>query len=145
VTATCTSYTDDAEALAAVERLIAEGTPGERISVLTGRLERDHREDRTGSFAGEAGAIGAFAGTSVSPADPMGSFAAAAGYARRGSFGDADRDVIATYEDGVRRVHVASHRELERVLGDAGLDADAIAADVAAIHHGRVLVLVAAA
>ena len=121
MTATCTSYTDDAEALAAVERLIAEGTPGERISVITGRLERDHREDRTGSFA------------------------AAAGYARRGSFGDADRDVIATYDDGVRRVHVASHRELERVLGDAGLDADAIAADVAAIHHGRVLVLVAAA
>ena len=143
--ATCTSYADDAEALAAVDRLIAEGTPGERISVLTGRLEHDHRQDRTGSFAGTAGAVGTYAGTTGSTADPMGSFAAGAGSARRGGFGDADRDMIATYDDGVRRVHVASHRELERVLAGAGLDEDAIAADVAAIHHGRVLVLVAAA
>ena len=142
--ATCTSYTDDSEALAAVDRLTAEGTSGERISVLTGGLERDHREDRTGSFAGDAGAVGAFAGGTGSTADPMGSFAAGAGHARRGGFGDADRDMIATYDDGVRRVHVASHRELERVLADAGLDKGAIAAHVAAIHHGRVLVLVAA-
>jgi hypothetical protein len=141
--ATCSSYTDDSEALAAVERLIAEGTPGERISVLTGRLERDHREDRTGSFAGAAGAVGTFAGTAGSTADAMGSFATGTGDARRGGFGDADRDLIATYEDGVRRVHVATHRELERVLADAGVDKDAIATDVAGIHHGRVLVLVA--
>jgi hypothetical protein len=143
--ASCSAYTDDAEALAAVERLIAEGTPGARISVVTGSIRSDRRDERTGSFAGSAGAVGTFAGMSGSTADAMGSFAPRAGDARRGGFGDADRDVIATYEDGVRRVHVASHHELERVLGDAGLDEDAIAADVAAIHHGRVLVLVAAA
>ena len=50
-----------------------------------------------------------------------------------------------TYENGVRRVHVASHHELEQRLSDAGLGADAIAADVAALHDGRVLVLVTAA
>jgi hypothetical protein len=143
--ASCSAYTDDAEALAAVERLIAEGMPGERISVVTGSIARDHRTERTGSFAGDAGAVGAFAGANGSTADAMGSFAPGAGEARRGGFGDADSDTIATYEDGVRRVHVASHHELERLLADAGLDEDAIAADVAAIHHGRVLVLVAAA
>ena len=142
--AACSSYTDDGEALAAVERLLADGVSGSRISVLTGRFERDHRDDRTGSFAGDAGAVGSFAGTTGSTADAMGSFAAGAGAARRGGFGDADRDMIATYDDGVRRVHVASHRELERMLAYAGLDEDAIPADVAAIHHGRVLVLVAA-
>jgi hypothetical protein len=40
---------------------------------------------------------------------------------------------------------VASHHELERRLSQAGLDADQVAADVAALHHGRVLVLVEAA
>ena len=104
-----------------------------------------HFREPSGSFAGESGPVGAFAGANGTTADAMGSFAPGAGDARRGGFGDADRDVIVSYEDGVRRVHVASHRELERVLGDAGLDEDAIAADVAAIHHGRVLVLVAAA
>jgi hypothetical protein len=143
--ATCSSYTDDAEALAAVQRLIADGVPGTRISVITGSIERDHRDDRTGSFAGEAGAIGSFAGSTGSTSDAMGSFAAGAGDARRGGFADAERDLIATYEGGARRVHVASHHELERMLAEAGLDEDAIAADVAALHHGRVLVLVAAA
>jgi hypothetical protein len=104
----CSAYPNDAEAHAAVERLIENGTPGARISVLTGRLRRDHRDDLVGSFAGVGGPI-------------------------------------ATYDDGVRRVHVVTHRALERVLANAGLDADAVADDVAALHHGRVLVLVDAA
>jgi Kef-type K+ transport system membrane component KefB len=137
----CSAYTNDADAHAAVERLLAEGTPGERISVLTGRMTADQREERVGSYAGAAGAVGAYAGPSGSSADAMGSFAAGAGDERRGGFGDADRDVVVTYADGVRRVHVASHHELERLLGDAGLDGAA----VDALHHGRVLVLVAAA
>jgi hypothetical protein len=141
----CSIYTTDAEAHAAVERLIADGTPGTRISVLTGRLEHDHREDRPGSFAGVAAGVGAFAGAGGSTADSMGAYADGAGDARRGGFGDLDRDVVTTYRDGVKRMHVASHRELERVLTGAGLDADAVAADVAALHHGRVLVLVSTA
>ena len=75
----------------------------------------------------------------------MGAFANGAADERRGGFGDVDRDVITTYRDGVRRVHVASHRELEHVLAGAGLDAGAVAADVASLHHGRVLVLVTGA
>jgi hypothetical protein len=138
----CSSYDNDAEAHAAVERLLAGGTPGERISVLTGRTVADHRADRVGAFAGMPDRVGAYAGAPGSSADAMGDFASA-GEQRRGSFGDVDRDVVATYPDGVRREHVASHRELERRLTDAGLDAQAAAADVAALHHGRVLVVVA--
>jgi hypothetical protein len=85
----CSAYPSDSDAYAAVDRLLDEGTAGERITVLTGRL-------------------------------------------------GAARDAIATFRDGVRRAHVASHRELERVLATAGLDAGA----VAELHHGRVLVLV---
>ena len=84
----CSAYTTDAEAFAAVERLLADGTPGARISVLTGRMTADHRGDRVGAFAGAAGAVGMFAGPSGATADAMGSFAASAADQRRGSFGE---------------------------------------------------------
>jgi hypothetical protein len=138
----CSSHANDADAHAEVERLLAAGTPGERISVLTGRTPADHRADSVGTFAGMGGAVGAFAGAAGSTADGMGDFASA-GMQRRGGFGDADRDVVATYPDGVRREHVASHRELEKRLVAAGLEAGMAAADVAALHAGRVLVVVA--
>jgi hypothetical protein len=141
----CSAYPTDADAHAAVERLLEGGTPGAHISVLTGSLEHDHRDDRPGSFAGDGVGVGAFAGAAGTSADAMGAFANGAGDERRGGFGDADRDVITTYRDGVRRLHVASHRELEHVLAGAGLDAGAVAADVASLHQGRVLVLVTAA
>jgi hypothetical protein len=141
----CSSYDTEAEAHAAVERLLAGGTPGERISVLTGEAVSDHRDEQVGAFAGNGGPVGAFAGAAGSSADGMGGFAEGAAAQRRGGFGDADRDVVATYADGVRRVHVASHRELERRLTDAGLDAGAAAADVRALHAGHTLVVVAPA
>jgi hypothetical protein len=135
------SYTNETDARIAVDKLLATGMAGTRISVLSGRMTADHREEPVGAYAGaEAGPVGGFAGMSGSTADTMGAFAG--GEQRRGGFGDVDRDEIETYENGVRRVHVASHHELERRLSQAGLDADQVAADVTALHHGRVLVLV---
>src|SRR5918912_1017830 len=61
---------------------------------------------------------------------------------RSGGFGDLDRETVTSYDDGVKRVHVASHRDVRRLLVDAGLDPDAAADDVEALHRGRVLVLV---
>jgi hypothetical protein len=110
----CSAYHSDTDAYAAVDRLLQQGTPGERITVLTGRAGEDR------------------------PEAAMATFAYGAREARRGSFADADRDAIATFRDGVRRAHVASHRALERVLAKAGLDAGGIAE----LHQGHVLVLV---
>ena len=141
----CSGYTNDAGARAEVERLLAAGVPADRISVLVGHMSADHRHEPVGAFAGEAGAVGAYAGDAGSTDDAMGSFASGAGDERRGGFGDADRDEVVTYAGGVRRVHIASHRELERRLTEAGLDPEAVAAEVAALHHGRALVLVRAA
>jgi hypothetical protein len=138
----CSGYQNDVDARTEVERLLAAGVPAERISVLVGRMSADHRDEPEGAFAGEAGAVGMFAGEAGATGDAMGSFAGGAGDQRRGGFGDADRDEVVTYAHGVRRVHIASHRELERRLTEAGLDADAVAAEVAALHHGRALVLV---
>jgi hypothetical protein len=43
---------------------------------------------------------------------------------------------VTTYADGVRRVHVRSHRNLEKMLVDAGLSEEAAAADVARSIRG---------
>jgi Kef-type K+ transport system membrane component KefB len=134
---TCSSYADVAEAEAAVRQLLADGMPPARISVISGHAMHD---ERIGAYVGEATAVGAYAGTPGA----MGSFAPGADGQRHGSFADIDRDEITTYENGTRHVHVASHHELEKGLAAAGLDAEAIAKDVAAVHDGRVLVLVTA-
>jgi Kef-type K+ transport system membrane component KefB len=135
---TCSSYANIAEAEAAVQQMLADGMPPARISIISGHAMYD---ERVGAYAGAATEVGAYAGTPGA----MGSFApAAAGAQRHGSFGDIDRDEITTYENGTRHVHVASHHELEKGLAESGLDAGAIATDVAAVHDGRVLVLVTA-
>jgi hypothetical protein len=140
----CSGYTNDADARAEVERLLAAGVSADQISVLVGHMPANHGDEPVGAFAGEAGVVRKFAGGPGSTGDAMGSFASGAGDERRGGFGDADRDEVVTYAGGVRRVHIASHRELERRLTEAGLDADAVAAEVAALHDGRTLVLVRA-
>lgn len=138
----CSAYTTDDDAQAAVDRLLADGASPDQITVLSGRPRADHRDDPVGGFAGEGGVIGGFAGAAHSRAESMGDFASNGGMQRRGSFADADQDTVTSYDNGVRHAHIASHRELEHRLIDAGLDADTARADVAALHEGRVLVLV---
>src|ERR671929_69687 len=87
--------------------------------------------------ARQAGAAGSFAGQPHAAGDGMGTFAGDASERRTGGFGDIDRETVTTYENGVKRVHIASHRDLKRMLVDAGLDPEVAAADVAALHHGR--------
>ena len=139
----CRAYATADDAHAAVGRLLAAGLPGADIRVLMGAPERDGRDARTGRFAGDAEAsrVGAFAGAAGSSRDAMGSFAGAAGEQRRGGFGDLDRETVTGYRDGVPHVRVAGHARLRRMLIEAGLDEPAAAADVEALHRGRVLVL----
>jgi hypothetical protein len=139
----CRAYGTEDEARAAVDRLLAAGATDAEIRVIMGTPGHDHRDEPVGRFAGMGERVGAFAGAGGSSHDAMGSFAGD-GDQRRGGFGDLDRETVTTYRDGVRRVQVASHRKLERMLVEAGLEADVAAADVDALHAGRVLVLVRA-
>jgi|1185.fasta_scaffold1369745_2 hypothetical protein len=141
---TCSAYWTEDEAQAAVDRLLATGVPGDRVRVLMGAPIRDHRDERVGHFAahGEDDRVGAFAGSPGTSREAMGSFAGDPDAQRRGGFGDLDRETVTSYRDGVPRIHVASHRNLEKMLVEAGLDEDAAEADVKALHDGRVLVLV---
>jgi hypothetical protein len=144
MTTLCRAYTSARDAEAAVDRLIAAGVPGAEIRVLMGAAEHDARDVRNGSFAATATdtqAVGSYAGATHSAREAMGTFAGETGDARRGGFSDVDRDTVTTYADDVVRVRVAAHHDLERMLLDAGLDAASAAADVAALHAGRILVL----
>src|SRR5215211_7142917 len=118
----CRAYATEPDAGAAVDRLLAAGGARTDIRVLTGEALRDSREDPTGDFAGvAAGGVGSYAGTR-SAAEGMGTFAGDADAQRRGGFSDVDRETVTDYRAGVRRVRVASHHDLRRLLVDAGLD-----------------------
>jgi hypothetical protein len=140
----CRAFSTDEEAHAAVDRLLAAGMPDAEIRLLMGRPVRDHRDDTVGGFAGRSGdePVGSFADIPRSSREAVGSFAGDADQQRRGGFGDLDRETVTSYHEGVPRIHVASHRDLKKLLVEAGLDGADADADVAALHHGRILVLV---
>jgi len=140
----CKPYESPAEADRAVSDLQAAGVPGQHIRLLMGARLHDARTESAGSFAG-----------SVQPETPVGGFAretdstaARGGFGGdtaakpQGVFGNADRDVVVTFADGREQARVAGHRQLEGLLTDAGLDAETAAADVRALHDGRLLLLV---
>jgi hypothetical protein len=142
----CRAYMTEDDAHAAVDRVLAAGIADADVRILTGEMRRDARDAPAGSYAGAdapAGeAVGAYAGASHSRREAMGAFAGDANGQRRGGFADADRETVTMYRDGVERMRVASHHDLKAVLLEAGLDEGTADADVAALHEGRVLVLV---
>src|SRR3954466_14455580 len=144
MTTICRAYTTEDEAGMAVERLLASGMGADEIRVLMGEQVRDHRDVPTGRFAGstENGQVGTFAGAATSDHGSMGTYAGDADQQRRGGFGDIDRETVTEYRNGVRRVRIASHRNLTAMLVDPGRDEPTAAHDVEALHRGSVLVLV---
>jgi len=143
VAAVCRSYASHHEALQAVMAALDAGITGESVLVMTGERARDAREAPVGGFAGNAehdAPVGSFAGDPHPHDAGMGAFAG--GVQRGGSFADADREVVTSYPGGVERMHVAGHHRVLRLLRDAGLDEGTAERDLAALHDGRVLVLV---
>jgi hypothetical protein len=143
VAALCRSYASHAEALEAVHAALGAGIPGEHVLVITGEPAHDTHEEPVGEFAGPTepdAPVGEFAGGPVPRGTDKGAFAG--GEQRGGSFADADRELLATYPDGVERMRVLGHRRITRLLTDAGLDEATAKRDVDALHRGLVLVLV---
>ena len=141
--ALCRSYATHGEALEAVNAVLGAGVPGEDVVVLMGEHPTDAHEEPVGEFAGttEPGdPVGEFAGPPQPQGSPTGAFAG--GRQRGGSFGDADREVLSSYPEGVERMRVVGHRRITRLLRDAGLDDAEAKRDVDALHQGLVLVLV---
>jgi hypothetical protein len=145
----CRAYTSETDARAAVERLLAAGLVGTAVQVLMGDTVHDSRDAPVGSYVGTTAAdgetVGSYAGARHSGHEAMGTFAGDADAQRRGGFSDVDRETVTTYADGVTRVRIAAHHNLEKMLLDAGLDKPTAKADVEALHEGRILVLVQSA
>ena len=140
------AYTSTHDAENAIERLLSAGVPAIRIELIMGHAVQDARDAPIGTFAGtttaDAQTVGSYGNIAHSGREAMGTFAGDPDKQRRGSFGDIDRDTVTTYQSGVKRTRIASHRRLKKILVDAGLDQATAAADVDALHAGRVLVLV---
>jgi hypothetical protein len=142
--ALCRAYDTVADAGRAVDVLLGAGVPGDDVRLLMGAEIHDARMEAAGGFAGPVGTqahVGAFAGEGQARNAPRGSYAADAGAAREGVFGNADRDVVVTYSDGREHSRVAGHHTLKGLLVDAGIDENSAESDVRALHDGRVLVL----
>jgi hypothetical protein len=143
VSVLCKSYMSESEAQRAVSSLLEAGVPGSGVRVLMGEAVHDARKEPFGEFGGTESPdapVGSFGNEAHTHAESMGDFASE-GAQRGGSFGDVDRDTVASYPEGVERVRIASHHNLKKTLTDAGLDEDAAERDVRALHEGRVLVL----
>ena len=144
MTTLCNSYSSDIPARHAVEALTAAGVPSRDIRLLTRRPPRDVRQEPVGGFAGAAGPdtpIGSFADVRRSRREGYGSFASVRDQQRQGSFADAEREVIASYENGAQRSRVVGDGELRRLLRAAGLDAAAGNSVVDELHAGRTVVV----
>jgi hypothetical protein len=140
------AYTSTHDAENAIERLLSAGVPAIRIDLIMGHAVEDARDAPTGTFAGtttaDAETVGSYANIAHSGRAAMGTFAGDPDKQRRGSYGDIDRDTVTTYQSGVKRTRIASHRRLKNILVDAGLDQATAAINVDALHAGGVLVLV---
>ena len=142
----CRAYMTEQDSHAAVDRVLSGGVSGDEVRVLVGDAVDDSRDVPVGGFGGTSTpddeTVGSYAGARRSVREAMGSFTGDAAEQRRGGFSDVDRETVTTYRAGVKRVRIASHHDLKGMLLDAGLDEATAAADVKALHDGRVLVLV---
>jgi hypothetical protein len=145
----CRAYTTEQDAHAAAARLLSAGVSGAEVHVLMGEAIHDSRDAPAGSFVGtttaDAQTVGSYAGGEQSGREAIGTFAGDPDEQRRGGFSDVDRETVTINGADVRRVRIASHHALKKMLVAAGLGEATATSDVEALHHGRVLVLVRSA
>jgi hypothetical protein len=137
------TYPTELAARRAVEALRATGVPERDIRLLAGSAPRDIRREPVGGFAGPVAPdapIGTYGGRVLQRRQGAGSFAGDPDRQRQGSFADADRVVILTY-DGAERARVAGDVGIRRLLRGAALDEAAADRIIHELHVGHTVVL----
>jgi hypothetical protein len=117
------TYPDQAAARTGVDALLAAGAPVRSIRMLVGERPGDLRNEPAGGFAGPVGPddpVGTFANVRLPRCDGRGTFAGDADRQRRGSFADACRDVVVSFERGAEHPHVVGEGKLRAQLRRAG-------------------------
>ena len=140
----CTTYSEESEARAAVERLLASGAPRRGIRLLAGSQLHDIRRERVGTFAGAIGPdapVGRFAGRPRRRCQGAGTFAGDPDRQRNGSFADVECDMIITFERRDEHPRVATHRRLKQLLSSVTLPGEPPDHLVEELHDGHRLVV----
>ena len=138
------AYSSEVVARHAIDAIRAAGVPGRDIRLLTGSRLHDVRDEPVGEFARAAGPsapVGTFANVRRLRRQGAGTFAGDPDRQRQGSFGDTDRDVIVTYDDGAERSRVAGDLGIRRLLRGAALDDAAVDRILHELHDARAVVL----
>jgi hypothetical protein len=128
-----------------VRRLLATGTPPAELQLLLGRPTRDVRDQPIGGFAGPIAPdalVGTFAGRAVPRRHAAGDWIGAPAGRRQGSFGDAERDELVSFDESGREVHrTVDRRVLRRPLRSVAADRADSDRLIAELHEGHALLL----
>jgi hypothetical protein len=136
----CKTYPGERAARRAIEALTDAGVPARDIRLVIGHRIHDLRRQPAGEFAGTIGpdaTVGRYAGAPRRRRAASGAFAGDPSRQRQGSFADADRDVIVTYERGAAHEHVAGDGAVRKLLHELGLDEHVIEE----LDRGRAVVI----
>jgi hypothetical protein len=143
------AYPSEETARRAVEALRAAGGPPRDIRLLTSRPLHNVRDEPVGGFAGPVAPdapVGNYGGVARRRGQAKGSFATGSvrdpDRQREGSFADAERVVVVTYNDDSESSRVTGYRGVRQLLRRAALDDDAINRAVKELHTGHAVVLV---
>jgi hypothetical protein len=112
------------------------------IRLLIGCRLHDIREEPTGGFAGNIGPdapVGTYAGAVRLRCEGTGSFFGDSDRQRQGSFADADRDMLVSYQDGAERPRVVGDHAVRQLL--RGVDAGPAGPVVEELHIGHAVVI----
>ncbi len=144
MTTLCTTYSSYAAAERAVEELTAAGVSERDIRLIVGSRLHDLRSEVAGGFAGAIAAdapVGRYAGPPLPRWHAAGSFYGEPDRQRQGSFADAERDVLVSYDHGARHSRVTGDQETDRLLAAANLNARVSRRILDELHRGRAAVL----
>jgi hypothetical protein len=140
------AYPSEAAAREAVETLLTAGVPGRDLRLLTGSRTHDVRTEPVGEFGRTASPnapVGTYANVHRLRRQGAGIFAGDPDRKRQGSFADADRDTILSYDAGGEHAHISGAAAVRRLLREAALDEAAADRIMRELHDGHAVVIAA--
>ena len=141
----CKTFSSNESALHAAEALSAAGVPAGDTGVLIGHRYDDARTERVGGFGGPIGpdaSSGKYARPPRLRWRAAGAFVARPDDQRQGSFGDVDRILSVTRQDGDQRVEAIDDDSARRLLTGAQVPDNVARRMVRHLHEGDAIMFV---
>ena len=141
----CKTFPSSESALQAAEALSTAGVPAGDTGVLIGHRYHDVRNERVGGFDGPIGPdapFGKYAGPPRLRWRAAGGFIAHPDDQRQGSFGDVDRILSITRQDGDQHLETIDDDAARRLLTGAHVPDDVARRMVRHLHEGDAIMFV---